>query len=293
MSAPAGSTWTLDDATTWRPRLLADRVGPYRVRLVVTDATGRESEEAEVLVKVGPQCADGVDDDLDGLIDTDDPDCDGPPSPPPPALTDSERWATNVYVDLLGRAPDPDGLAWWAAQLDAGTPRSVLAARLLRTTEGRAHRVRVAYEATLERTPAAGEVAFWSALLDAGVSFDRVLVLLLASAEAQRQAGPTTRDLVALAYRRLAGREATPAELDAGVALIAGSGKGAFLHRLVRSDEVARRWVTLLYGQLLRRPPDDAGLAYWAARLSAGVDVTVLWLRLVSSPEYATLPLRP
>jgi hypothetical protein len=245
-------------------------------------------------VKVGPQCNDGVDDDLDGLIDSDDPDCDGPPSPPPPPveLTDAERWVTNLYVDLLGRTPDPDGLAWWAAQVDAGTSRAVLAARLLGSPEGRAHRIRVAYEVALARTPGAGEIAFWSAMLASGTPFDRVLVLLLASAEAQRQAGPTARDLVALSYRRLADREATPAELDAGATLIARSGKGAFLSRLVRSDEVARRWVTTLFGQLLRRPPDPAGLAYWAARLSAGLDVTVFWLLLVASPEYAALPLR-
>ena len=36
------------------------------------------STEAEVLVVAGARGADGVDDDLDGRIDADDPDCDGP-----------------------------------------------------------------------------------------------------------------------------------------------------------------------------------------------------------------------
>ena len=58
--------------------LRADRPGPYRVRLVVTDPQGRASSPDEVLVKAGPRCADGIDDDVDGLIDTDDPDCDNP-----------------------------------------------------------------------------------------------------------------------------------------------------------------------------------------------------------------------
>ena len=35
-------------------------------------------ERDAVLVKAGPRCADGIDDDVDGLIDTDDPDCDNP-----------------------------------------------------------------------------------------------------------------------------------------------------------------------------------------------------------------------
>ena len=77
-SAPAGSAWTLDGADSWRPRLTADRVGPYRARLTVTDARGAVSTEAEVLVVAGSRGADGVDDDLDGRIDSDDPDLDGP-----------------------------------------------------------------------------------------------------------------------------------------------------------------------------------------------------------------------
>jgi hypothetical protein len=78
VSAPAGSTWSLAGGTSWRPRLEADRVGPYRARLTVTDGHGHTSTEAEVLVTVGDRCADGLDGDLDGRIDTDDPDCDGP-----------------------------------------------------------------------------------------------------------------------------------------------------------------------------------------------------------------------
>ena len=78
VSAPAGSDWSLEGADTWAPSLAADRVGPYRVRLTVTDAHGRASNVSEVLVVAGDRCADGMDDDLDGLLDTDDPDCDAP-----------------------------------------------------------------------------------------------------------------------------------------------------------------------------------------------------------------------
>ena len=33
--------------------------------------------------------------------------------------TTSEIQVTEAYIGLLGRAPDPAGLAYWAAQLDA------------------------------------------------------------------------------------------------------------------------------------------------------------------------------
>ncbi|MCB0971980.1 MAG: hypothetical protein KDA97_10780, partial [Acidimicrobiales bacterium] len=84
VSAPAGSAWELSGAATARPALSLDAVGPYRVRLTVTDARGATSLEQEVVILAGPVCGDGVDDDLDGRFDTDDPDCDGSRTPVTP-----------------------------------------------------------------------------------------------------------------------------------------------------------------------------------------------------------------
>jgi hypothetical protein len=69
VSAPAGSAWSLEDADTLRPVLLTDVVGPYRLRLVVTDSRGAKSLPADLLVLAGRQCSNGVDDDLDGFFD--------------------------------------------------------------------------------------------------------------------------------------------------------------------------------------------------------------------------------
>jgi hypothetical protein len=98
VSAPAGSSWTLTGSDTFQPSLVADRVGPYRVRLVVTDGAGARSLEQEVLVVAGPRCADGMDNDLDGLIDTDDAvDCDGI-DPPPPTTTTTATTTTTTTI---------------------------------------------------------------------------------------------------------------------------------------------------------------------------------------------------
>jgi hypothetical protein len=78
VSAPAGSAWLLEGSDTWTPRLHADRIGPYRVQLVVTDSDGAASLPAQVLIIAGTPCEDGIDNDVDGLIDSDDPDCDTP-----------------------------------------------------------------------------------------------------------------------------------------------------------------------------------------------------------------------
>ncbi len=76
-SAPPGSARVLTGATSRAPTLRADRTGAYRLQLVVTDASGAASEPSTVLVVAGARGADTLDNDLDGLIDSDDADGDG------------------------------------------------------------------------------------------------------------------------------------------------------------------------------------------------------------------------
>lgn len=75
VAAPPRSSWRLDDADTWRPRLHADRLGTYRVALQVRDTGGLASEPAEASVWIGTGCSDGNDGDGDALIDLQDPGC--------------------------------------------------------------------------------------------------------------------------------------------------------------------------------------------------------------------------
>ena len=55
-SAPAGSAWKLDRPHTSTPALEVDRLGTYRVRLVVTDERGKRSSAREVVIQVGNPC---------------------------------------------------------------------------------------------------------------------------------------------------------------------------------------------------------------------------------------------
>lgn len=104
VSAPRGSSWQLDGAGTWTPDLLVDATGTFRVRLTVTDASGRQSDPVDVVVVGGDRCNDERDDDLDGLFDAADPDCDGPE---PAAAVDSIGFiTTDGYIDGLDGAHD-------------------------------------------------------------------------------------------------------------------------------------------------------------------------------------------
>ncbi len=291
VSAPTGSSWSLSGAESWRPTLLADRVGPYRVRLVVTDPTGRRSTEDEVEIRVGPQGADGVDDDLDGLIDSDDPDADGPAWPPPEQLGHFEAYVTRVYQDLLGRSPEPEGLAYWTDVYEARGSRSDVVTRFRRSSEVTGNVVRQVYLTHLGRRAGAAEVAHWSAWLAQGRSFEQLEVQVLASPESVALRADR-RAHVTRVFEVLAGRAPSTAELDAWTTRYATTGSGATLRALLRSPVVTERRVTTIYEAFLGRSPEPDGLAYWSGRLQRGGDAIHLVLALMTTDEYATLPPR-
>jgi len=114
-SAPPGSAWRLEEPEGPRPVLHADRPGTYRVRLVVEDERGAVSRPAELRVLAGEPCGDGVDGDLDGRIDADDPDCDVPPDPnrAPQASPDAYEVTADAPFEaasgVLADDTDPDG----------------------------------------------------------------------------------------------------------------------------------------------------------------------------------------
>ena len=95
VSAPRGSGWLLTGTDSWTPSLDVDADGVFRVELTVTDADGLASDPVELVVAGGDRCADEIDDDLDGLFDGADPDCDGPEP-------DAPRDATGFYVRQAG-----------------------------------------------------------------------------------------------------------------------------------------------------------------------------------------------
>lgn len=287
VSAPTGSAWSLAGSDSWRPTLVADRPGPYRVRLVVTDPTGRTSTEDEVEVRAGPQGADGVDDDLDGLIDSDDPDADGPPWPSATELSHWESYVTLLYRDLLGRAPSPADLAYWTDLYEAHPGgRSVVMSRFRRTPEVNGLVVHRVYEAYLGRRATSDEAAYWTGYLARGRTFEQLEVQVLAAPES-RALSPTARAHVERVLGLLLGRAPTATELERWSARYARDGAGSALPALLRSPAVTQRRVTSVYAALLGRTPEADGLAYWAGRLQGGANAVSLVLTIASLDEYA------
>ncbi len=71
----------------------------------------------------------------------------------------SEAWIELVYQDLLGRAPEADGAAFWEGQIDAGVNRYVLVDFVYTSDEALGRRVDSYYDEVLGRQPTIAERA--------------------------------------------------------------------------------------------------------------------------------------
>lgn len=71
----------------------------------------------------------------------------------------TEAWIELVYRDLLGRAPEADGAAFWLEQVDAGMNRYVLVDFVYTSDEALGGRVDAYYQEVLGRLPTIAERA--------------------------------------------------------------------------------------------------------------------------------------
>lgn len=70
-----------------------------------------------------------------------------------------QAWITALYTDVLGRAPEPAGLAYWTGRAQAGVPRPLIAAAVYGGDEALARRTIDYYQEILHRNPTGTERA--------------------------------------------------------------------------------------------------------------------------------------
>ena len=111
-----------------------------------------------------------------------------------------------LYVQILGRYPDPTGLAFWATALTNGVFTSgQIASEFLHSTEYEGNEVQSLYRSILGRTPVATEVGFWVGKMQAGLDATGLALTLLNSSEFNTD-HPTNASFVQAAYIDLFGR---------------------------------------------------------------------------------------
>lgn len=174
---------------------------------------------------------------------------------------------TALYTDLLGRGPDPTGLAGWSNLLMTGTSQSALVASLTSSDEYIDRRVRQAYVEVLGREPDPVGAAGWRAAIRAGrTTVDEVQRTFYDSAEYFQISGGTPQGYVSRLFTTMLGRPVADAELAQWVVLYGSpSGGRAFVvNNIWWSLEAAQKRAGTYYQTFLGRAPDTAGVQAWA-----------------------------
>ncbi len=93
-------------------------------------------------------------------------------------------FVTKAYNDVLGRTPDPSGLAYWTNKLDAGADRGSVALQFLSSTEARRNIVKDQFLRFLDRFPTTAEENTWIATLGSSTTGEQDLIASLAGSAA-------------------------------------------------------------------------------------------------------------
>jgi len=109
-------------------------------------------------------------------------------------LTQTNAFVGQLYIDLLGRGADPDGLAFWTAQLDTGVSPTNVALAFEFSPEGLAQEVRLLYPQFLHRGADQQGVDYFVGFLQIGGTLDQVRAAILGSPEYFQTRGASNND---------------------------------------------------------------------------------------------------
>ena len=202
--------------------------------------------------------------------------------------SETERYVSHVYRDLLRREPEPAGMQYWTATLNRGTPRTAVAHALAISTEHRERFVDGLFRRYLGRdADRAGRDSF-VADLARGATMNQIRASILGSQEYfVRRGGGTVDGFISALYQQVLdrqpdaqGRAFWRTELARGVS------KPTVASALLASQEAQRRLVDGHFQDLLRRGVDSGGRDHWVSLLQRGFREERLIADLIGSQEY-------
>lgn len=208
--------------------------------------------------------------------------------PTPVTGTANQQFVTRLYPDLLGRAVDANGLAYWSGQLDQGkiSQQGVVAA-LEQTTEYQQHVVATLYADLLGRLPDSGGLASWTSFLASGGTGEQLAVKLLTSGEYFNHWGGSNGTWLDALYRDVLHRSMSSSEEQYWISVLnSGQGFAGVASAIVSSTEASTVEVQALYHQFLHRAPDPSGAAWGTSFLLGGGTPGQFIVPLAGSNEY-------
>jgi hypothetical protein len=197
------------------------------------------------------------------------------------------RYVCRVYLDLLGRAADPSGKAFWLRKLTAGDPRAEIIRKFQGTPEYARRVVDDVYRTFLQRTPDPSGQAFWAGRVQRGANPDEIRAQVIGSNEWWTKAGASPQSFGAALYQQVTRTPATSAQV-AGVVSAIGSGRArtSLAASVLASSAGDTATVQGIYERYLRRTPPASEVTYWVGRLQAGITELRLVEAVIASNEY-------
>ena len=210
-------------------------------------------------------------------------------------ILSNQFFVSQLYLDLLNRQPEPNGLAFWVGNLNAGGVRKDVAYQFFASAEFQqtGNFVLSVYIAVLGRDPDFGGWLFWLNNLNGGVPRATMVQQFINSPEFVLIYGSLNNtQFVQLVYQNVLGRPPDTAGLNFWVgSLNAGQTRGDMMLAFINSAEFQTRiqnrsLADLLYLGFLRRSPEPAGQAFWLNSLNNGLQGANAIDPFIGSSEY-------
>jgi len=195
-------------------------------------------------------------------------------------------WIDFLYRDILGRAPDIDGLDRFCRSRNGGSSTGNIVDGFLRSAEYCTQTAASLYRILLNREPDAAGLDHWKNILMRGASLQSVIVGLCDSQEFKAKF-PVPGRFVEVLYNKLLGRPSDSSGYTGWVnAINAGMSTANVIRGFLTAEEYAVKRVTEFYRTFLRRAPDQTGSRVHIAAVRRGVAMQEVIRGFVASDEY-------
>lgn len=195
-----------------------------------------------------------------------------------------------LYTDLLQRAPDSQGLAFWQSALGQGASTFDVAQGFVNSREFQANEVASLYGKLLHRAPDQVGLAVYLPFLAAGGSVQQVEAMILSSDEFfATQGGGTNAGFLKALYLNVLDRTPDPIGQQFFMqALALGGSRLDVATAISTSTEADQDLVNSDYMAYLNRPADAVGLGVFVSSLEHGTRIEDVLAMITESPEYVT-----
>jgi cyclophilin family peptidyl-prolyl cis-trans isomerase len=203
--------------------------------------------------------------------------------------TTNQSYVTHLYQNLLGRAPDPQGLNSFSTALDQKTlSRTQVATAILTSNESRTHEIENLYQTLLHRQADPTGLNLSLSFLKSGGTLEQVRAVIVGSNEYfQSRSGSSNTSFLTNLYQDALGRAIDPVGQSlAGQALTAGMDRSKVAAVVFTSREGEQFLVQSYYSELLNRTADSVGMTDSTATLADGLSEEKIIIAISASDEY-------